>query len=251
MVYETTPDEAALFNDITAQGASLWEKTRNVEGLNTDPKMFSMMLFKRLWSNHRGYIRLWNSSLHLEGDIILRSGIETSICIAANYDLREEFIALMHRDAIFTLQGQIKMWRDVGDQGMVQQSEELLRLLQSRLPEGVKGARLDWKSLAEQGRVPHLYGWYRMLSGLSSHVTGASVLTGVSTDEERRTERELPELQSKMHLMMMAGATLHGCMRHAGMLDDESEVRVSLSLLSRLNDVSMSWPGAPLDTGSG
>jgi hypothetical protein len=36
------------------------------------------MLFKRLWSNHRGYAVLWNNRLQTESDIILRSGIEAS-----------------------------------------------------------------------------------------------------------------------------------------------------------------------------
>jgi len=243
---ETTPDEAALFNDITAHGASLWEKSRNVEGLNTDPKMFSIMLFRRLWSNHRGYALLWNNRLQLESDIILRSGIEASICLAANYVMRERFVALMHRDAAFTLQGQIKTHRDAGELEMVRECEDVLRGLQAGLPPGIKAAKLDWKGLAEEGSVPHLYAWYRMLSGLSSHVTGASVLTGVATDDENRMEHELPQLQRKMHLMMMAGATLHGSMRHAGMLEDEDEVRASVALISRLNEVSKGWPGAVL-----
>ena len=171
MGHETTKEEQSLFNDITAHAASLWDKSRNKTGRSDDPKMFSIMLFKRLWSNHRGYIILWNTNLPTESDIILRSGIEASICLAANYELRDKFVQLMHGDAIFTLKGQIKMWRDEGSLDMVSNCEAVLRDVQSRFTGEAKAARLDWKSLAEKGKVPNLYGWHRMLSGLSSHTS--------------------------------------------------------------------------------
>ena len=241
---DATPEERDLFDDISKTAAALWEKSKHIEGLNTDPKMFSVMLFKRLWSNHRGYALLWKSHFHLEGDIILRSGIEASICIAANFVLRETFVALMRRDAAATLLGQIKMHREAGEADLVREGEATLRFLQAGLPAGAKPARLNWKTLAEDGRVSHLYGWHRMLSGLSSHVTGVSVLTGVTLPGGPSPHEKLRELQRKMHLMMMAGATLHGSMHHAGMIEDEEEVRKALSLLARLDEVSMKWPGA-------
>jgi len=243
MPHESTIDELSLFNDITAHASSLWDKSRDATGRSDDPKMFSIMLFKRLWSNHRGYIILWNSNLQTESDIVLRSGIEASICLAANYELRDKFVQLMHGDAIFTLKGQIKMWRDEGSLDMVSQSEAVLRDVQSRFRGDTKPTRLNWKSLAEQGKVPDLYGWHRMLSGLSSHVTGASVLTAVAPADRPNPAAELGPLQRKMHLMMMAGATLQGCLRHGGMLDDEPALTETVALLTRLGDVSWKWPG--------
>jgi hypothetical protein len=243
MPHESTIDELSLFNDITAHASSLWDKSRDATGRSDDPKMFSIMLFKRLWSNHRGYIILWNSNLQTESDIVLRSGIEASICLAANYELRDKFVQLMHGDAIFTLKGQIKMWRDEGSLDMVSQSEAVLRDVQSRFRGDTKPTRLNWKSLAEQGKVPDLYGWHRMLSGLSSHVTGASVLTAVAPADGPNPAAELGPLQRKMHLMMMAGATLQGCLRHGGMLDDEPALTETVALLTRLGDVSWKWPG--------
>ena len=50
-------------------------------------------------------------------------------------------------------------------------------------------------------------------------------------------------MQRKMHLMMMAGATLQGCLRHGGTLDDESACAETVALLTRLNDLSWDWPG--------
>lgn len=59
---EPTQDELALYDDVSHLAASLWKKSGDMEGLNTDPKMFSNSLFKRLWSNHRGYTLLWNGN---------------------------------------------------------------------------------------------------------------------------------------------------------------------------------------------
>ena len=246
MDIKPTSDELVIFDDISRLGASLWAKSREVEGLNSDPKMISIMLFKRLWSNHRGYAVLWNNALNLESDIILRSGLEAAICIAANFRLRADFVCLMRQDAAFTLQGQIKLHRNEGDGELVQQGEAVLRDLQARLPAGSKAAKLDWKSLAEQGGVPELYAWHRMLSGVSSHVTGLSVLRGVTevpNDGMAVMQSELQGLTRKMHLMMMAGATLQGSMLHAGMIDDEAQVQTALALANRMDGLSLVWPG--------
>jgi hypothetical protein len=250
MPHVSTPSELLLFNDITAHAASLWAKSRDVTGLNTDPKMFSIMLFKRLWSHHRGYIILWKEGRQTESDIILRACVETSICLAANYELRKKFVQLMHGDAIFTLKGQIKMWRELGNIGMVRESEALLRDIRSRFPADSKPARLNWERLAQQGRVPDLYGWHRQLSALVAHVTGVSVLSSIAPAEGPNPAEELGSLQRKMHFMMMAGATLQGCLRHGGMLDDEAACTETVTLLTRLSDLSWHWPGVtPPKTG--
>lgn len=244
MSHETTTDEQSLFNDITAHAGAVWKNSVGMTGRSNDPKMFSVMLFKRLWSNHRGYIVLWNCNLQTESDIILRSAIEASICLAANYKLRDKFVQLLHGDAIFTLKGQIKMWRDEGSMDMVRESEAVLRDTESRFRGDTKPARLDWKSLAAAGEVPSLYGWHRMLSGLSSHVTGASILTAVAPADGPNPAAELGSLQRRMHLMMLAGATLQGCLRHNGTLDDEGACAETVALLTRLGDLSWDWPGA-------
>jgi hypothetical protein len=153
---EITAEELSIYNEISELGASLWDASQRVVGLNTDPKMFSVVLFKRLWSNHRGYTVLHNNSLFLEADIILRSGLEAAICIAANFQLRDEFVLLMRRDVAFTLQGQIKVHRDSGFTELVKDGEARLRQLLASMPPGVKPAKLDWSNLAQQGHVQKL-----------------------------------------------------------------------------------------------
>jgi hypothetical protein len=246
MPHKPTDEELALFNDISSHASVLWEKSERVTGLNHDPKMFSIMLFKRLWSNHRGYIVLWNNRLQTESDLVLRSGIEASICLAANFKLREEFVSLMRGDAIFTLKGQIKMYREEGSLDMVGVCEAALRDLQSRFPADSKLGRLNWATLARRGEVPHLYAWHRQLSGVSSHVTGLSVLTGVVPVEGEDPTAELGPMQRKMHLMMMAGATLQGCLQHGGMLNDLEAMQETITLLNRLSELSFHWPGVGL-----
>jgi hypothetical protein len=243
MVIESTPHELALFDKVTRYAATIWNKTAGVEGLSNDPRMFSAMLFKRLWSNHRGYVVLWKEGLHLEADIVLRSGIEASICIAACHHLRERFVQRMHGDTIYTLKSQIKLWREEGADDMVRLCEATLRDLRSRFSSDTKPDRLRWEELAKAGQASHLYGWHRMLSGVSSHVTGVSVLPGVEDVADPSATPDIGPHQRKMHLMMMAGATLTGCLRHAGTFDDEPGCAEAVDLMGKLGDLSWDWPG--------
>lgn len=243
MEYEVTQDELALFDDVSSLAGALWAKSLEITGRFTDPKMISIMLFKRLWSNHRGYALLWKNRLQLESDIVLRSAIEASICLAANAVLKDQFAVLLHRDAAQTILGQIKLHRANGDLETVRDAEAVLRDLKEHLPDDAKPVGLNWQSLSKEGGVPHLYAWYRMLSGTSSHVTGASILTSVSDVSGPCNVGELLSMQRKLHFMMMAGATLHGSMRHAGILDDEPAARSALDLTNRLSGLSHYLPG--------
>lgn len=243
MTIEITQQELAFFDKVTNYAGSIWNKTAGVEGLSSDPRMFSSMLFKRLWSNHQGYIVLWKQKLHLEADIILRSGIEAAICLAACYHLKSDFVQLMRGDTIYTLKGQIKMWREDGAEGMVRDSEALLRRMQQGFPDHAKADRLRWDQLAEAGQASHLYGWHRMLSGVSSHVTGISVITGIEDVADPSLARSLGPHQRKLHLMMMANGTLTGARHQAAMFEDEQGCREALELLDELYDLSFDLPG--------
>lgn len=238
-----TSDELALYDDISKLAERLWGKTVGIRGFNTDPKMYSCVLFKRLWSNHRGYTLLWKNNFRLESDIILRSALEAAICLSALAELKEEFVLLMKQDAAYTITGQIKIFRDNNEVDLVRGYEEELRRLQNGLPAGAKAIKLDWKQLAASGNVPRLYDWHRDLSGVSSHVTGISVLDGFGGEGLNETQQEIRKLHRKMRLMMMAGATLQGSMRHAAMIMDESEVEAALVLINRMNSVSEAWSG--------
>ncbi len=155
MTVEPAQEEAKLYNAVTALAQTLAKLSDGIEGLSTDPRMFSAMLFQRLWSNHRGFTVLWNEHRFLEADIILRSGIETAICIAANFRLRDDFVMLMRQDAAHTIAGQIKIRRREGDTEGVREAEAMLHMFRDQLPEGKKPAKLQWDSLADAGQWPH------------------------------------------------------------------------------------------------
>ncbi|MES3094064.1 hypothetical protein [Sphingomonas aerolata] len=244
---EPTRGELAIYDDISKLGERLWDISTAIEGLNTDPKMFSIMLYKRLWSNQRGYTVLWKMNLNLEANIVLRSAVEAAICIAANAMLKNDFVLLMHKDAVSTIQGQIKVHRDNDAQDAVRDGEAALRFLQAKLPSGEKPARLDWKDLALRGGVPQLYSFHRLLSSVSSHVTGLSILRGVTNERMDTGQREISELERKMHLMMMAGALLQGARLHSVMIEAYAELETATALTDRLATLSMSWPGVGPD----
>lgn len=94
---EPTSEELEIYDSISALTDTLWGISKEIEGLNTDPKMFSIMLFQRLRSNHRGFTILWKNGQHLEADIVLRSGIETAICLVALHVMKDEFIKLLKK----------------------------------------------------------------------------------------------------------------------------------------------------------
>ncbi len=238
-----TSEELALFNEATALAERLWEKTKQVSGLNSDPKMFSCALFKRLHSNHRGFIALYNKDYLLEAEIILRSGIEAAICIAANQRMGSAFVELMKQDAAATVLGQIKAARDNDAGNMVRDGEAMFRMLKAKIDPAKKPAKLDWKSLADEGHVPQLYGFHRNLSGVSSHVTGLSILRSFGGDGLSDRNEELTALGRRMRPMMMVGATLQGSMIHGAMLDDAALVADALVLTKRLSELSEDWPG--------
>jgi hypothetical protein len=240
---EPTRDELEIYNDISKLGRSLWDISTTIEGLSTDPKMISIMLYKRLWSNQRGYTALWKLNLDLEANIVLRSAVESAICIAANARLKDEFVLLISRDAAATIQGQIKVHRENEAFNLVKEGEATLRFLQAKLPAGVKPAVLRWKELAEQGGVPQLYSFHRMLSSVSSHVTGMSILRGVTNDSMEADQKEISGLERKMHLMMMAGAMLQGARLHSIMIEAYRDLETATALTERLATLSMSWPG--------
>lgn len=174
---------AALFNETNRLGRALWEKSEEVSGINSSPKMVSIMLFRRLWSHHRGYALMFNDNLNVEADILLRSSVEAAICMAANYHLPDGLWHPLKQDALHTVLGQVKQFRDADDVELVKETEAMCRWLRKDLPADAKGKKLDMNDLAEGGKVPILYHLYRGLSGTSSHVSGLSIMRGVVTEE--------------------------------------------------------------------
>lgn len=229
-----TPDQIALYDDVSKFGVELWRATPRAGNFH-NPKMMSGVLFQRMWSHHRGYAALLNAKLHLEGDIILRAGVEAAICIAANFHLKDEFMRRMFGDAVHTVTRQIIQHRDSEDTDMVREGEATLRVLRAKMPDGAKAAALSWKDLAKDGQVPQLYGWYKMLSSTSSHVTGLSIVRSVEDYETAVAVSELRGLTRQMHPMMMIGAMLQGSFLHALMIEREDLAEASLVLVRRLD----------------
>jgi hypothetical protein len=237
-----TQDEIELFDEIGNLAEELWGKSKDIAGTMADPKMISVILFKRLRSHYIGYTALWKNRCYIEGEIIVRSAIETAICIAANSKLGNEFPRMMRRDAAATLKGQIKLHQEEGDLESVESAEAALHFLEAKFEDGEKPAYLQWKSLAEAGDVPLLYSFYKMLSGISSHVTGLSIIRGVGDEETEAAQASLLALSKRNYFNMMAGAGLNGTLIHAGMIDDAASVENALGLIHKLNDLSKSWP---------
>jgi hypothetical protein len=236
-------EDLAIVDDVSRLGAALWAASLEVLALNTDPKSFSVMLFRRLWSNHRGFIVLWKNHLQTEADIVLRAGLEAAICIAANSALRDDFVRQAKEDVVATLKGQIKMFRAIGATELVRAAEGQLRELLATLAPDSNPQKFDWPALAVAGGVPKLYHFHRALSGMSSHVTGLSLLQGVvgAKFEGKEQQDELRDLTRTAHLMVMTSATLTGCRLHAGMIDAAELSEQAGALVERLNLASARW----------
>lgn len=230
-----SPEDKALYADISSLASRLWAVSAAIDGRSADPKIFSVMLFKRLWSNHRGYTVLFEAGLPVESDIVLRSGVEASICIAANYHLRDEFVLLMKQDAAQTLTGQIKQYRDSNDTDLLRALEAKLRDILASLPDGLKAAKLDWKDLAAKGQVPALYSIHRQLSGVSAHATGISLLPGIEFVGDVTPHDQFRMLTQQSHPLWMMAATLHGALLHAGMIEQLELLAEAVELAGRLD----------------
>jgi hypothetical protein len=239
-----TDEELAIYVEVSGLGESLWAKSEKVTGLLTDREMLSVLAYRRLWSNHRGFVQLWRNALATEADIILRSGLEAAICIAANRKLGSEFGVILRRDAAFTVMSQMEMHRENDDRAQVAESEEILHGLTAGLPDDVRAARLDWKVLATEGEVPRLYEWHRQLSGIASSVTGVSIIYGVTDETEKvnRMHARWRELSNRMRPMMMCSATLTGSLHHAEVIESGGHLEAARELTVRLEEIAKRWP---------
>jgi len=241
-----TDEELAISVEISGLGESLWAKSEKVTGSYTDREMLSVLMYRRLWSNHRGFVQLWRNTLATEADIILRSGLEAAICIAANRKLGPEFGIMLRQDAASAVLSQIEIHRENDDGLLVAESEDILRGLTAGLPAGLKPARLDWKTLASEGAVPQLYEWHRQLSVISSSVTGVSIIYGMTDESEKisRMQARWRELSNRMRPMMMCGATLTGSLHHAEVIASAGHLEAARELTSRMTKISRQWPDA-------
>jgi hypothetical protein len=70
-----------------------------MEAQSDDPILYSVMLFLRLRTNLRGYMLLWHDGSYLNADILLRSMVECTICLAAISAMGAGFIEQLRADA--------------------------------------------------------------------------------------------------------------------------------------------------------
>jgi len=242
MTDATTANETAIFDDITQLAKCALAASSSIDGSISDPKVVSTALFRRLIGHHVGFEVLWKQGLLLEADILLRSGLEAAICLAANARIPGLFGQLLPSDAAHTLQSQIKMHRQDNDMEMVRQAKGVLRGLQGGFETEQKATALNWKALAAQGEVTRFYDWYKTLSGVSSHVSGISIMRDIQNRKVADAQELLRQHGQKMHYMMMAIATLNGSTFHAHAINDPELLERSLAISTRMNEVSFDWP---------
>lgn len=237
---EPTAEDIVLYDDVTALGEELWTISKKIEGLNNDPKMFSILLFRRLRSNHQGYTLLWKNRLDLEADIVLRSAIESSICIAANSKLGSDFVSLMLEDTASTIKGQITVQNSHFGGNSVKFANDTLKSIAAHITTDTKPKKLNWAELAKHGGVDLLYGFHKMLSAGSSHVTGISILRGVTGAGLGADLRSLEAIERNVHLSIMAWTTLIGVKVHAGIIGERAIVDRANALEARMDVLSRS-----------
>ena len=89
-----------------------------------------------------------------------------------------------------------------------------------------------------------IYNFHKMLSGVSSHVTGLSLIRGIGDADTEEMQAILHGMSKRNYFNMMAGATLLGTLIQSGMIDDTGCAEEALSLIKRMDALSMGWPGA-------
>lgn len=233
-VDDLKPEELALYDAVTELGMSLWSISAPIKGMSNDPLMISVVLFKRIYTNHQAFTLLWKNGLYLEAEIVLRSALEAAICIAANRIIRADFEQLIRVDAAWTVSNQAKKFRKAGNDSMAEDAEETLESIKSRLPQNTKLANLSWDSLAEQGEVPDLYLMYKVISGFSAHIGGFSMQRDIVAANLPDHEAVLNGNERRQYLLWMTAAMLAASSRHAEMVGALKDLETAIALNTRL-----------------
>lgn len=186
------------------------------------PRAVSLMLYQRLWSNFRAFDALWSAGCMLEAQIIIRTAIEAAICLAANEKLQGDFYAMLLGDLAATLKKMVKLWRSIDAPDLVSKYEARLRSLPAGTPD--QPSAFIWEALAKATGNQLLYDRHRFLSATSAHVTGISLMRGVTAGEEaEKLQIEFQEIDKQsaplfMGCVFMFGARVHAHVVAAGAL---------------------------------
>lgn len=227
--------EAAL-GDIAAIGNSLGQASTNVVATGDDPKFLSLALFWRAWNHFHAFTMLWKAELYIDAEIILRSTIETAICLANLNARRMDFTSDLMADLSHTMGGQVKMLRraqfDFSEEVAEQWAEELK----------TKGARMDLETLAKDGHVDNLYAFHRLLSAYSVHITGMSVgrhcPVGDEDDEWNKTLEATKEADRRRSVVWMLTAMTATLLAHAEIIDDRVHMYLMAKFLEKLKPIA-------------
>lgn len=239
-----TTEDGKLFDDTTALGRALWQKSSKIEGYNNSPVMVSIMLYRRLWSHHRAFALLYNAHLNTDADNALRNSIEAAICIAANFRQPDGLWHQLKLDAVKTLVGQINIFKDFGWKDLERDAEAQRRDLVKGLPEGQKGEQLRMDTLATAGEVPDLYRWYHQLSSTSTHVSGLSILRNVVPGGTPDVPDPITSLTRRAHPFWQIGCTIIASRMHSALIEDWASMGLAIELATRLDERSAElWGG--------
>jgi hypothetical protein len=238
---DLSSDEILYANDVMSFGGDLWTASKQITGTVDDPKTISVRLFKRLWSNYRAFMTLWQAGYQLEADLVLRAALEAVISLHANAKLGDTFSRMVRMDLAHTLKGHIKTFRAVGDTELLRSTEADLRERLARDKTG--SAPLNWDELAKAAGQPMLYVFHRTLSMRSCHVTAFSLMRGVVgiDGEDDDGERELRSLERKSHFRMMLAGMTTGMATHAELVGPEALALRGWGFNSRLSVLSEGW----------
>jgi hypothetical protein len=235
--------EIEFLSDLSNFGAELSRHSSTLAETVGTPKAVSLMLYQRLWGNYRAFETLKDSGHLLEANIIIRTAIEAAICLAANEKMGGGFYSLLLGDLAATLKKMVKLWRSLDATELVSAYEAQLRSPPAGTPDQPK--TFIWEELAETAGQSVLYDRHRWLSATSAHVTGISLMRGVTVGEGSE------ELQAQwlgiegtssplfMGCVFMFGAKLHAHVIAANALCESAEAldnRLKVLLGGRTSD---------------
>ena len=236
------PRLVAVVDRLGSLTNELGARCEGMEAQSHDPFLYSAMLFLRLRTNMRGYMLLWHDGSYLNADILLRSMVECTICLAAISVMGAGFIEQLRADAASSLKGAIKVWRDEGFVELVQGGEKHLREVFGG-ETGEAAGPLNWKELAEKAGHPRLYNLHRMLSMASAHLTGLSLLRMIDDPSEGSAEgiNRLNEASGSYNFAAMASTVALACRLQAKIVGTK-EFDVPLDEIeTELNAVAGEW----------
>lgn len=218
--------------ELTDIGNSLGEATANIKAEISNPITVSMILFTRAWTNFHGVQLLWQAGLILEGEIILRSLIETAICLA-NLDVRrEEFIKDLSEDLSHTMHGAVRMMRKAEYDFAEVIENDFADVLEK------KGDQLRMETLAKQANIPDLYSFHRVLSGTAAHITGVSIarhspLDGFDEETTQKLEQSA-KVDRRRVILWTIPAMIAAMMAHARIIQNAEHAALVEALSARL-----------------